>query len=131
MCLGQIARLPQLFFGPPSPYYKMIQKGFAYKFCIQNSLATKFYTQSSLPPKLSLQNGLATRLQLQRSLTTKLTKWSSNQILLICTPFLYYKIGRRPPQCLQNGSGIGSTASTVVLPAAKFLLQKDTKGFRT
>jgi hypothetical protein len=43
----------------------------------------------------------------------------------------YYKIGPIPPQCLQNGCGIESTASTLVLRATKSLLQKDTKGFRT
>ena len=39
--------------------------------------------------------------------------------------------GACAPQCLQNVSGIDSTASTVVLPATKSLLQKDTKRFST
>ena len=61
-----------------------------------------------------------------------LTKRSGNQVL-VTAQFAtgYYKIGPIPPQCLQNGCGIESTASTLVLRATKSLLQKDTKGFRT
>ena len=57
ICLGQIARFPQLFFWQPSPYYKGIQKGFAHKFCSQNSVATKLYSQNALAPKLCLRSG--------------------------------------------------------------------------
>ena len=63
-----------------------------------------------------------------------ITKRSSNQVFLTkrCrggyTPlFLYDKMGRRRPQCLQNGCGVDRTASTVVLPATKSFLQKDKK----
>lgn len=40
-------------------------------------------------------------------------------------------MGRIPSQCLQNACGMDSTASTKVLPAARSLLQEDTKGFCT
>ena len=82
------------------------KKGLAHKFCLQNSLATKFYLQNGLAPKLSLQNGLATKfqLQLQYSLATKfcLHKGLATKLLM----------GRIPPECLQNGCGIDSTASS-------------------
>ena len=37
----------------------------------------------------------------------------------LCTPCLYYEMGRIPPQCLQNGCGTDSPVSTAVLPATR------------
>ena len=117
-----IVRFSHLFFQQPNPYYKRIQKGSAHKFCLQDSLATKFYLQNGLAPKLY-------KTVWQPSSSYKTVQGLCH--MQHYAPLVYATKWDAYPLCLQNGCGIDSMASKVVLPATKSLLQKDTKGFGT